>query len=110
MKIKIFLTNNFGYLTIILAFMISVQMLYSINSENRINFIESNETDNSLLSSINPIIFKEGKTVEISERKFEYFFQREEFIYLFDLGLKCGISFILGAILSERKFLILGKF
>ena len=107
MKSKNILINNFGYLTIILASLISVHLLYTISSENiLINKLNENKKTGSLFSKLN---YKNKKTVEISEDDFNDFSIVTKTYYCFGLLMKCGFAFFLGALISERRFIKFGK-
>ena len=108
MKSKNILINNFGYLTIILASLISVHLLLTISSENnKINKLNENKKNSGSLFSI--LNYKNKKTVEISEDDFDDFSNVTNTYNCFDLLMKCGFAFFLGALISERKFIKFGK-
>lgn len=110
MKSNNLIISNFGYLTIILAFLISIHLLITINSETNImrkSLYNNNKDFNYLLK------FNKTKTVKISkisEEKTEgtnKFFAN--FYYNIDILFRCGLAFFLGALISERKFINIGK-
>ena len=103
--------KNFGFSTIILAFLISVHLLMTISSENNIINIKDNNNNNNNNNNkdffrFKKFNFKNEKTVKISEGDFENF---TNFNYFIDILIKCGFAFLLGALISERKFINLGK-
>ena len=90
-------------MTIILAFLISVQLLLTITKEN--NIINNlNENNKSLFTRF---YTKNNKKIfEISESDFPIL---SNIIYYFDHVMKCGLAFFLGGLISERKFINVGK-
>lgn len=90
--------KNFGYITIILAFLISVHLLLTILSEEKIITIKQGETN----------FFSNIKTAENSENDFEIL-SISKIYYSIDLIFRCGLAFFLGALISEKRFIFLGK-
>ena len=93
------LIKNFGYMTIILAFLISVHLLITISSETENKIINNLNNNEKKFISLN----KSKQTVEILEKNFTNFY------YIIDILFKCGLAFLLGSLISERKFINIGK-
>merc|ERR1712032_1545299 len=93
------LINKFGYLTIILAFLLSVQLLLTISSENKIiNNLDNNFNEKKLIS-LNKSKQTVKKVDRIEEKSTNYLY------YTFDMLFKCWLAFFLGGLISERKFI-----
>ena len=95
--------KNLRYLTIMLAFFITVQLHMSINFENKI--FKNNNNNNKHFFSLIKFNFKK-KTTQLSNKEKENF---KNFNYFIDIIGKCGLAFILGALISERRFIKIGK-
>ena len=100
------LINKFGYMTIMLGFLISVQLLLIISSENKINNLNNNEKK---VFSLNKSKNTVEKKVENTPEKTSLESFSDSLCYTFDIMFRCWLAFFLGGLISERKFIKFGK-
>ena len=103
------LINKFGYMTVMLAALISVQLLMIISSENKIiNNLNLNNNEKKNIS-----LNKSKKTVEKiaenTEEKTSLEKIADSVYYTFDILFRCWLAFFLGGLISERRFIKFGK-
>ena len=106
--------KNFRYLTIILSFLISVHLIQMISLEDKI--IKNNNNNNKAFI---PFLDNNKKLPDITfnnpihiNEKFQLLYMIRNiisFIDIIDILWKCGLAFILGALISEKKFFYIGK-
>jgi len=90
--------TNFKFLTLFLALLICTKLFIVIISENtNKNLIKIQKIENNSNENLNEDNIKSNHCTE---------FDKEQFLMKF---MKCCIAFIFGALISERKFIFLGK-
>lgn len=103
-RIQNLVKNNFKYMTIFLGTMLCVNMLVTINYEFKgiENYSNKDEGEIKSCSSVNDeLLDKPCEQINNSDT--------DNFFKCLTLIIKCIIGFILGGIISEKKFIFIGE-
>lgn len=96
--------SNMKYLSLFLAVMICFSLVIIISTENQMKKPLTKENENRFCETV----FEEKKTssnIKLEEKNIPC----TDFGNYFNVLLKCCFAFMLGGLISERKFIVLGR-